>query len=106
MLEILIFISRIKISAKYITKINKSNYIYYDCSKRRNGCRGSIIYDKKENKFYTNRECSDNIKHDTCTFVDYDNKKLHNYNMNYDKIQKYYIRSLYKSKNVLIYNSF
>ena len=73
-------------------------------TKRRNGCRGSIVYNKLEKKFYKKRDCSDKIKHDTSTFEifykEFKNKNLKNYNMNYDKIQKIMLEVYLKIMNV------
>ena len=97
------------IYSKYITKIKKQNYIYYDCSKRRNGCKGSIVYNKTDKKFYKKRDCSENIKHDTSKFEkfyeDYNKNNLKNYNMNYEKIQKFYVRSLFKANECIDINT-
>ena len=38
----------LKITTKYYKKIQNKNWIYYDCSKRRFGCKGKIKYNLKE----------------------------------------------------------
>ena len=41
-----------KITTKYSKKIEKGNYIYYECNKRKNGCKGKCKFDKiKKNGF-------------------------------------------------------
>ena len=42
------YFSELDIAAKYIKKIESKNFIYYNCSRKRNGCKGYIKYNKKE----------------------------------------------------------
>jgi len=39
-----------KIMTKYSKKIEKGNYIYYECNKRKNGCKRKCKYDKNKKK--------------------------------------------------------
>ena len=84
----------------YINKRNENN-IYYYCSKKRNGCPGSIKYNKDNKEWILLYKCDTKIIHDTNNFEvfyqDYLENNLNKYNMQYIKYQKYYIRSLYKS---------
>jgi len=61
----------------------------------------AIKYNKEKEKWIIYKECLNNIKHDTCNFdLFYDkfkNEQLSEFNMNYIKIQRYYIQALLKS---------
>ena len=52
-------------------------------------------------KFILTEECNSNIEHDSAVFesfyYDFRNDNLKNYNIALKKIQKFYIRSLFKS---------
>ena len=89
------------IYSKYYLKINQKNIIYFDCGKKYKGFNGQIIYDKKLQNFYLNRECTVSIAHDNATFAEFYAKfkdnKINNFNMELKKFQKYYIRSLFKA---------
>lgn len=79
----------------------QKNYIFYECSKKRNGCKGWIKYGIKEKKYYILNICLNNVKHDTCTFENFfslfQNNNLTNVNINLIKMQKFYVRALLKS---------
>jgi hypothetical protein len=45
---VIIFIIIFDILSNFIKKINSKTYIYYDCSKKRNGCKGYVKYNKLE----------------------------------------------------------
>ena len=89
------------IYSKYYLKINQKNIIYFGCGKKYKGCSGQIIYNKKLQNFYLNRECTVSIAHDNATFAEFYAKfkdnKINNFNMELKKFQKYYIRSLFKA---------
>ena len=54
---------------EYIKKINKGKYIFFYCSKRRNGCFCVIKYNKEKKKWIIYKGCLNNIKHDTWNFT-------------------------------------
>ena len=89
------------IYAKFFLKNKSKNYIYFSCSKYRVGCPGYIEYSKKDKKWLLINECISKINHDTIkyeTFYKYFlDKDFHLFNMEYIKLQKYYVRCLFKT---------
>ena len=89
------------ILTEYYKKINKGNFIFFYCSKRRNGCCGAIKYNKEKEKWVIYNECLNNIKHDTYNFdLFYEkflNEQFNEFNMNYIKFQRYYVQALIKT---------
>ena len=89
------------INSKFYLKNNQNNIIYFDCGKKNKGCKGKILYNKKLQEFFLTEECNENICHDNATFEffyeNYKNKTLDKFNMNLNKLQKFYIRSVFKS---------
>jgi len=55
--EIIYECKELDLKIKYYKKINKTNFIYYKCSKRRYRCNGTCKYNKKEKKFYMTQVC-------------------------------------------------
>ena len=90
-----------EIYAKYTKKSQSKNFIYFECSKKRNGCNGIIRYEKNTKKLIIKNECLNKIKHDTITFdkflIDFQNDNTNFYNMKMIKIQKFYVRYLFKT---------
>ena len=88
---------------KYIINKKSKYNIYYYCSKKRNGCPGSIKYIINNNNWEVINKCDIKIIHDTIKYEDFYNDYIENnlnkYNMEILKFQKYYIRSLYKSND-------
>ena len=78
-----------KIMTKYIKKIEKGNYIYFEYNKRKKGCNGKCKFKKNDKKWYLVENCDKNIIHDIYNYdkfySDYDNKKLEYYNMSLKK---------------------
>ena len=76
-----------KIMTKYIRKIDKNNFIYFECNKRKKGCPGKCKYSKVENKLFLIDECDEKIVHDIYSYdqfiKDYDNKTLQYFDMSY-----------------------
>ena len=102
------------LNTKFLKDKSSKNFIYFTCSKNRNGCKGLIKYNKEDKKFYLMYKCNKEIKHDTSSFNEFYNEfindNLNKYNMKYTKFQKFYIRSLFKSNqsntNVNVKNAF
>ena len=44
---------------KYIKKIEKGNYIYFECSKRKKGCKRKCKFQIKEKKWFLVEKCND-----------------------------------------------
>lgn len=88
---------------KYSKKIEKGNYIYYECNKRKNGCKRKWKYDKNKKKWFLVEICNNNINHDIFSYAtfneDYDNKNLFNYNMSLKKYQEYYTKKMLTDNN-------
>ena len=94
---------------KYSKKIEKGNYIYYECNKRKKGCKGKCKFDKIKKKWFLVEHCSHNIIHDIYSYAkfndDYDNKNLANYNMSIKKYQEYYTKKMFTdNNNIKTYN--
>ena len=98
-----------EINSTFNKKYKSKNFIYFECSKKRNGCKGIIKYDIKENTWIMRYKCDEKIAHDTITFDkfynDFLNNNIKNYNIEYIKIQKFYIRALIKSNQSTDINS-
>ena len=81
---------------KYYKNINKTNFIYYECSKRYVFYK-TCKYNKKEKKFYMTQVCDKKIVHDTLNFEDfykdYKDNKIDKYNMTFRKYQEYYVKA-------------
>ena len=89
------------IKATYYSKVIQKNYIYFECGKKNSGCKGKIKYDKSKDQLLIMKECDDNIIHDNCVFnefyEDFNNENLKFYDLSLKKLQKFYIRALFKS---------
>jgi len=90
-----------EIYSKFTKKSSSKNYIYFECTKKRNGCCGLIRYEKKRKSLIIKNECISKIKHDTITFenflIDFQNKNTNHYDKNLIKLQKFYVRYLFKT---------
>ena len=53
---------------KYIRQVKNRQTIYFQCSKKRNGCSGAVKFNLKTKIWNILHECNIKIKHDTCTF--------------------------------------
>ena len=97
------------INSKFIKKYKNKDYLYFKCSEKRNDCIGNIKYDIKENKWILTKICNNKIAHNTITFEkyykDFLKNTLINYNIDYLKIQNFYIRALIKSNQCTDINS-
>ena len=94
------YFNDIEIYSKYIKKSQSKNFIYFEYSKNRNGCNDIIRYEKNTKKLIIKNECLNKIEHDTITFdkflIVFQNDNTNFYNMKLIKIQKFYVRYLYK----------
>jgi len=85
----------LNLEIKFYKKINKTNFIYYECSKRRYGCNGTYEYNKKEKKFYHYIiDFEDFYKH-------YKDCKLDKYNMTFRKYQEYYDKAIFLNNEII-----
>ena len=90
---------------KFNLKSSSKTSKYYNCYKRKKGCKGTGVYNIKENKFYVSNSCDFQIDHDNCNyekFVNlYLNNKINEIDLNIKKYQRYFIRYLFKNKLVI-----
>ena len=89
---------------KYYRQLKRKNCIYFECSKRRFGCKGKLKYLINDNKWFQINECDINIEHDIITFkefyIDYINHNLNEYNMAYRKYLRYYVKSVFTNNEI------
>ena len=95
-----------KISTKFLKKYEKGNFIYFECNKRRAGCKGKCKFNKSTKIAYMIEECNKDIIHDNRSFEmfydDFKKNNIKNYNMFFKKYQEYFVKVLFlenKAKN-------
>ena len=95
-----------KISTKFLKKYEKGNFIYFECNKRRAGCKGKCKFNKSTKMAYMIEECNKDIIHDNRSFEmfydDFKKNNIKNYNMFFKKYQEYFVKVLFlenKAKN-------
>ena len=59
------------INSKFIKNTTTKNNIYFNCSKKRNGCIGLIKYDLLNKISILIYKCNNKIKHDTSKFENF-----------------------------------
>ena len=97
------------ILSTFYLKKNYKDIIYFECGKKRNGCKGKIKYNINKSKWYLTNECNGNVSHETYIFSKFYEKftkdELSVFNMNLKQMQKYYSRALFKSNESIDINS-
>ena len=64
-----------------------------------------IKYKKLDKKFYKKRDCSETIKHDTSKFEKFYEELINKNLKKYNKIQKNYVRNLFKTNECFDINT-